>query len=118
MKWIAVVKAPMDKDIVFRKVKITEDSNAVSDCGANAEYPDFKMAYHMMIFAKMLARQTDDPKTGVGAVIVTGKNPVEVAALGWNGFPSKALYGEFPRASDADAELETKFPYPSRVKIQ
>ena len=109
MKWIAVVKAPMDKDIVFRKVKITEDSNAVSD--ANAEYPDFSMAYHMMIFAKMLARQTDDPKTGVGAVILTGKNAVEVAALGWNGFPSKALYGEFPRASDTDAELETKFPY-------
>lgn len=40
-----------------------------------------------------------------------GKDPVEIATLGWNGFPSKALYGEFPRASDADAALETKFPY-------
>lgn len=111
MKWIAVAKAPMDKNIVFRRVKITEDFDAISDdCDAN-DYPDFKMAYHMMIFAKMLARQTDDPKTGVGAVILKGKDPVEIATLGWNGFPSKALYGEFPRASDADAALETKFPY-------
>lgn len=111
MKWIAVSKAPMDKDIVFRRVKITEDFDAISDdCDAN-DYPDFEMARHMMIFAKMLARQTDDPKTGVGAVIVKGKDSVEIASLGWNGFPSKALYGEFPRASDADAALDTKFPY-------
>jgi len=118
MKWIAVVKAPLDKPdkpIAFKQVKITQDFHAISDSDAST-YPDFNMAYHMMIFAKMLARQTDDPKTGVGAVILKGKDPVEVAALGWNGFPSKALYGEFPRSSDnvADpgvAELETKFPY-------
>ena len=113
MKWIAVVKAPMDKPdkpIAFKQVKITQDFHAISDSDAST-YPDFNMAYHMMIFAKMLARQTDDPKTGVGAVILKGKDPVEVAALGWNGFPSKALYGEFPRASDNVAELETKFPY-------
>ena len=109
MKWIAVSKSPMDKNIVFRRVRITEDFDAVSD--ANEEYHDSQMAYHMMIFAKMLARQTDDPKTGVGAVIVKGKDSVEIATLGWNGFPSKALYGEFPRASDDDAALETKFPY-------
>lgn len=111
MKWIAVSKAPMDKGIVFRRVKITEDFDTISDdCDAN-DYPDFQMANHMMIFAKMLARQTDDPKTGVGAVIVKGKDSAEIVTLGWNGFPSKALYGEFPRASDADAALETKFPY-------
>lgn len=110
MKWIAVVKAPMDKDIVFRQVKLTENFDVIGDCDAN-DYPDFKMAYHMMIFAKMLARQTDDPKTGVGAVILKGKDPVEIATLGWNGFPSKALYGEFPRASDGADALETKFAY-------
>ena len=109
MKWIAVSKSPMDKNIVFRRVKITKEFDAISDVN---EYPDFEMARHMMIFAKMLARQTDDPKTGVGAVIVKGKDSaVEIATLGWNGFPSKALYGEFPRASDDDAAPETKFPY-------
>lgn len=109
MKWIAVVKAPMDKGVLFRKVKLSEDFRVMSDCDAN-DYPDFHMAYHMMIFAKMLARQTDDPKTGVGAVIVKGEDP-DIATLGWNGFPSKALYGEFPRASNSDDALETKFPY-------
>lgn len=107
MKWIAVVKAPMDKGVEFRKVSLTDhdDIHVKRDCLAK-EY--LAVAYHMMIFAKMLARQTDDPKTGVGAVLMKGK---EVVSLGWNGFPSKALYGEFPRASDDDNALETKFPY-------
>lgn len=109
LKWIAVVKAPMDKGVVFRKVKLSEDFRVMPYCDGD-DYPDFDMAYHMMIFAKMLARQTDDPKTGVGAVIVKGEDP-DVATLGWNGFPSKALYGEFPRASDGDGALETKYPY-------
>lgn len=109
IKWIAVVKAPMDKGVAFPKVKLTSDSRVVPDCDAD-NFPDSKTAYHMMIFAKMLARQTDDPKTGVGAVIVRGKVP-DIVSLGWNGFPSKALYGEFPRASDDDRALQKKFPY-------
>ncbi|KAJ7331099.1 hypothetical protein OS493_020800 [Desmophyllum pertusum] len=110
MKWIAVVKAPMDKGVVFRKVTVTD--GLVIKCDRDADhYSDFNIASHMMIFAKMLARQTDDPKKGVGAVIMKGTEDKEVATLGWNGFPSKALYGEFPRASDNDDALETKFPY-------
>ena len=110
MKWIAVVKAPIDKGIVFQKVKIIDDGGELSVKRANDddEYPDQDLASHMMIFAKMLARQTDDPKKGVGAVLLKGK---EFVSLGWNGFPSKALYGEFPRASDDDKARETKFPY-------
>ena len=102
MKWIAVVKEPIDKGIVFQKVKNIDDAND------DEKYSDQKLASHMMIFAKMLARQTDDPKKGVGAVLLKGK---EFVSLGWNGFPSKALYGEFPRASDDDKARETKFPY-------
>lgn len=109
MKWIAVVKAPMDKGVAFRKVKLASDSRVVPVDVAD-DFPEFKTAYHMMVFAKMLARQTDDPKTGVGAVIVKGRVP-EIVSLGWNGFPSKALYGEFPRASDDDNALQKKFPY-------
>ncbi|KAJ7331097.1 hypothetical protein OS493_020798 [Desmophyllum pertusum] len=117
MKWIAFVKAPMDKGAVeFKKVKVTEAVEAAEaaevKCDRDAEhYPDFDMAFHMMIFAKMLARQTDDPKKGVGAVILNGTENKEVATLGWNGFPSKALFGEFPRASDNDVARETKFSY-------
>ena len=108
MKWIAVVKAPLDKGVTFRKVIYTDDLK-LRVC--DDEY-DRDVAYHMMVFAKMLARQTDDPKKGVGAVIMRGR---EIVTLGWNGFPSKALYGEFPRASDQvsddDNAPDTKFPY-------
>ena len=68
-----------------------------------------KQAYHFMILAKFLAERTDDPKTGVGAVIINDK---DVVGLGWNGFPRKARYGEFARASDKDkGKQEKKYPY-------
>ncbi|XP_068744134.1 cytidine and dCMP deaminase domain-containing protein 1-like [Montipora capricornis] len=65
--------------------------------------------FHLMTLAKFLAERTDDPKTGVGAVITNKKK--EIVGLGWNGFPSKALYGEFPRASDRDDVPDKKYPY-------
>ncbi|XP_068708393.1 cytidine and dCMP deaminase domain-containing protein 1-like [Montipora foliosa] len=64
----------------------------------------------LMSLAKFLAERTDDPKTGVGAVIINKKK--DIVGLGWNGFPSKALYGEFPRASDKDKDApDKKYPY-------
>lgn len=68
-----------------------------------------EQASHLMTLAKFLAERSDDPKTGVGAVI-TNKT-LEIVALGWNGFPTKALYGEFPRASHDDNAEEKKYPY-------
>ncbi|XP_068708392.1 cytidine and dCMP deaminase domain-containing protein 1-like [Montipora foliosa] len=65
--------------------------------------------FRLMTLAKFLAERTDNPKTGVGAVITNKKK--EIIGLGWNGFPSKALYGEFPRASDRDDVPDKKYPY-------
>lgn len=65
--------------------------------------------FRLMILAKFLAERTDDPKTGVGAVIINKKK--DIVGLGWNGFPSKALYGEFPRASYRDDVPDKKYPY-------
>ena len=64
---------------------------------------------HLIGMAQFLARRTDDPRTGVGAVIANEN--MEIKALGWNGFPLKALYGEFPRASSKDEVKEKKFPF-------
>ena len=66
---------------------------------------------HLMKLAFFLAERTDDPKTGVGAVIVNKDK--DIVGLGWNGFPTKSLYGEFPRASRTDeaAERDKKYPY-------
>jgi dCMP deaminase len=68
-----------------------------------------KFARKFVAIARFLAERTDDPKTGVGAVIVSPE--MEILALGWNGFPFKALYGEFPRASSTDATPDKKGPY-------
>ena len=73
---------------------------------------------HLMKLAFFLAERTDDPKRGVGAVIVNKDK--DIVGLGWNGFPTKSLYGEFPRAAynentsrgDNDAHYQDqKYPY-------
>ncbi|CAB4040454.1 cytidine and dCMP deaminase domain-containing 1-like, partial [Paramuricea clavata] len=67
-----------------------------------------KQAKYLIEIARFLATRTDDPTTGVGAVIV---NPeMQILALGWNGFPLKAHYGEFGRGSDKD-KSDKKYPY-------
>ena len=39
----------------------------------------------------------------------------DIVGLGWNGFPTKSLYGEFPRAADKDPpvgkRVDKKYPY-------
>jgi dCMP deaminase len=69
-----------------------------------------KQARHFMAIARFLAERTDDPKTGVGAVIVSPE--MEILSFGWNSFPLKAKYGEFPRASKSDKSIvDKKYPY-------
>lgn len=68
-----------------------------------------KRAYHFMILAKLLAQRTDDPRTGVGAIIINKEK--EIVGLGWNGFPRKVRNGEFARASRHDGEPDKKYPY-------
>ncbi|XP_028402087.1 LOW QUALITY PROTEIN: cytidine and dCMP deaminase domain-containing protein 1-like [Dendronephthya gigantea] len=71
---------------------------------------DPDQARRFIVIARFLAERTDDPKTGVGAVIVSPK--MDVLAFGWNGFPFKAYYSEFARASDDDdPTLDKKYPY-------
>ena len=69
-----------------------------------------RQAFHLMQLAFFLAERTDDPRKGVGAVLVNNRK--DVVGLAWNGFPTKSLYGEFPRASRNDeAVTEKKYPY-------
>jgi len=72
-----------------------------------------RQAIHLMKLAFFLAERTDDPRKGVGAVIINRDK--EIVGLGWNGFPIKSLYGEFPRAADKDPPVggraDKKYPY-------
>ena len=88
----------------------SHNKNPYFDPAAENNVLERKQASHLITIAKFLAERSDDPKTGVGAVITN--TALEVVALGWNGFPTKALYGEFPRASHDDTEVkEKKYPY-------
>ena len=68
-----------------------------------------EQASFLITMARFLAERSDDPKPGVGAVITN--TALEIVALGWNGFPTKALYGEFPRASHEDQAERKKYPF-------
>ena len=57
---------------------------------------DGKQVTAFITLARFLAERSDDPKTGVGAVIVD-KNR-KVVGLGWNGFPTKAGIWSVPQS--------------------
>ena len=85
-------------EIEFEKVSLDDDDDFL------------KKVRHFVTIARLLAERTDDPRTGVGAVIVS-KDMQEIISFGWNGFPMKALYGEFPRASRKDIPPAKKDSY-------
>ena len=116
MEWIAIAEIYQGRglDCVFKRVPPSVENSV----GFNPEkYPD--QARHFITMARFLSERTDDPKRGVGAVIVSYEQvdssddpSFEILSFGWNGFPLKALYGEFPRASDDNTSIEEKkYPY-------
>ena len=104
MDWIATVLVVRGRGSDY-KFQLFEDSkNSVSfNPVANDE-----QARHFIAIARFLAERTDDPKTRVGAVIVSSK--LEILGFGWNGFPLKAHYGEFGR-SPSESKDDKKYPY-------
>ena len=107
MKWMATVLVKTEKGYSF-ELKGAPPKEISFNPAKNKN--EGEQANHFITLAKFLAQRTDDPKTGVGAVIINKKK--EVVGLGWNGFPKKARYGEFARASHKDEEVEDrKYPY-------
>ena len=110
MEWMATILVGSKKGYKFKAH--TKISSQDKDLPFNPEEndDDGRQASHLITLAKFLAERTDDPRKGVGAVIMNEER--EIVALGWNGFPTKALYGEFPRASDRDTGVQPKkYPY-------
>ena len=108
-EWMAHVLIKPEIGDSFEAVT-RKESMSFDPCSNDLER---RQAIHFMKLAFFLAERTDDPRKGVGAVIVNNRK--DVVGLGWNGFPTKSLYGEFPRAADKDPPVEgrvdKKYPY-------
>ena len=102
-EWMARILIESEKGSAFQAVSGRNESTKMS---FDPERSDFEQANHLFTLAQFLAERTDDPRKGVGAVVLNKEK--EIVALGWNGFPTKALFGEFPRASDRDKTVEEK----------
>lgn len=115
MEWMARILIEEKKGYMFQR---RESSQSTSHNGSSVPFDpsaeseqakEKKLASFLITMARFLAERSDDPNTGVGAVIT---NPAfEIVALGWNGFPTKAFYGEFPRASHDDQVKRKKYPF-------
>ncbi len=110
MEWMARAMVLQGRGLKYEFVACSEKSkNSIFNPVNHPTHA--KQARRFMAIARFLAERTDDPKTGVGAVIVQFPE-MEIISLGWNGFPLKALYGEFPRASNSDeSTVDKKSPY-------
>lgn len=110
MGWMARVLILLEKanTFILSPLHPTKTTNMPFNPVANKLQRE--QAAYLLNMAQFLAQRSDDPKTGVGAIITDQK--MEIKALGWNGFPLKALYGEFPRASkDDQVETDKKYPF-------
>ena len=96
MKWMAqiLVKSELDGEETpsFQPIDGNGELKTMSNPDNDSEL-QFKQFAHLIRMAQFLAGRTDDPRRGVGAIIAN--KDMEIKALGWNGFPLKALYGEF-----------------------
>ena len=115
MEWIALAKVLQGRGMNYEFQRCKSPNSAINSKNSVDFDPvnntvHAEQARHFITMARFLSERTDDPKAGVGAVIVSYPE-MEILSLGWNGFPLKALYGEFPRASDDDGSEETKYPY-------
>jgi deoxycytidylate deaminase len=87
---------------------------------AETEFPIW--GRHAMVLAHIAARRTDDPKLGVGSVLVecnvfakNGDNwsGGKYLSVGWNGYPKKAQHLDYPQAGADDSveDEELKYDY-------
>ncbi|KAI9345190.1 cytidine deaminase-like protein [Obelidium mucronatum] len=90
----------------------SEDMFGVLDLAledAKAKLPSW--ARHAMVLAHIAAKRTDDPKLGVGSVLVDEEG--RYFSVGWNGYPKKSQHLDYPQAgADDSVEYEElKYDY-------
>lgn len=73
--------------------------------------PSKDLHRHAIILAHIAARRTDDPKVGVGAVLINHEG--QYMSVGWNGYPKKTQHLDYPHAGADDCveDEELKYDY-------
>lgn len=89
-----------------------DEHNIILPLSSNPRWQE--LARHMSRMANILAQCSNDPKRGVGAVILQRN---QIVSACWNGYPPKAGYGDFPRASHCDGPLPSK-KYPFSIHAE
>jgi Cytidine and deoxycytidylate deaminase zinc-binding region len=66
---------------------------------------------HAMVLAHIVAKRTDDPKVGVGAVLVDRIG--RYVSVGWNGYPKRSATTDYPQygADDTLDDETLKYDY-------
>ena len=101
-KWISTTTVELVPDSAeLKSFKATEESTGN---GSGAEQTDdWELERHMSRMSLIISRRTDDPDcSGVGVILLM-KN--QVVSVGLNGFPSKAMFGDFPRNEESNPYL-------------
>jgi deoxycytidylate deaminase len=66
---------------------------------------------HAIVLAHLIAKRTDDPKVGVGAVLLLEGPERRYISVGWNGFPRKAQHLDYPYAGADDSAEDERLKY-------
>ncbi|KAJ3091635.1 Cytidine and dCMP deaminase domain-containing protein 1 [Quaeritorhiza haematococci] len=106
---IAIYLLVQRYNVPVRSQTLIQDVGIVES--QEGEWPPSLIA-HAMVLAHIAARRTDDPKVGVGAVIVD-LDKERYFSTGWNGYPKKAEHLDYPQAGADDSveDEELKYDY-------
>ena len=99
-RWIDSVTSQLNSETKFQAFVSNKKPKQVS--------VQNEVFLHMSRMSLIAAARTDDPYQGVGVVIM---KKGEMVSMGMSGYPSKAMFGDFPRSNAKEMGSENKWPF-------
>lgn len=120
LNWISEMTfGDLPENVTFHadRDNIARPSREIDELPTDSEPSDEwqSLARHLSRMAQILSQRSDDPKRGVGAVILKEN---QIVAVGWNGYPPKVQLVDFPRACHSDGLPEEKLKYPFSIHAE
>lgn len=84
--------------------------NCVPEPLSDGQQPlEIQIAQHAIVLAHIVSKRTDDPKIGVGAVLVNPSG--KYVSVGWNGYPKRSTATDYPQAGADDCVDDQALKY-------